>query len=134
MIFEKNRLETFTQWIYKDDNKAKCTPEKMAKAGFYVVSENEPGTVKCFVCLKTLDGWERDDDPIGEHIKHAPQCPFIKLNKKESDLTLNEIISLCENMEINILEQKLQEYCRKFNEMQDKMINQLRNSEKKKKN
>lgn len=36
----------------------------MAKAGFYVVSENEPGSVKCFVCMKPLDGWEREDDPL----------------------------------------------------------------------
>lgn len=36
----------------------------MAKAGFYVISESEPGSVKCFVCMKPLDGWERDDDPL----------------------------------------------------------------------
>jgi hypothetical protein len=37
---------------------------QMAKAGFvHCQDENEPDVVKCFICYKTLDGWEPDDDP-----------------------------------------------------------------------
>jgi hypothetical protein len=28
----------------------------------------------CFVCQRQLDGWEEGDDPVSEHLKHAPDC------------------------------------------------------------
>jgi hypothetical protein len=28
----------------------------------------------CFVCHRHLDGWEEGDDPVAEHLKHAPEC------------------------------------------------------------
>lgn len=49
----------------------------MAKAGFYIIAENEPGSVKCFVCLKPLDGWERDDDPLYD--KNSKKVTFNSL-------------------------------------------------------
>lgn len=29
---------------------------------------------ECFLCHKTLDGWEQDDNPISEHIHHSEEC------------------------------------------------------------
>jgi len=26
------------------------------------------------LCTKSLDGWEEDDNPLEEHVKHAPSC------------------------------------------------------------
>lgn len=61
MNIEKNRLVTFSDWPYED---CLCSSKKMAEAGFFhVPSENEPDLVKCFLCLKELDGWEPEDDP-----------------------------------------------------------------------
>lgn len=61
----------------------------MAEAGFYWRgNDNEDDTVACFACEKVLDGWESNDNPWLEHQKHAPQCPFIKMNKAEKELTV----------------------------------------------
>lgn len=26
------------------------------------------------MCEKSLDGWEENDNPVGEHLKHSPTC------------------------------------------------------------
>lgn len=37
----------------------------MAAAGFvHCPSENGPDVAQCFFCLKELEGWEPDDDPL----------------------------------------------------------------------
>lgn len=48
---------------------------QLARAGFfyYPVPAN-PDNVACFLCHKSLDGWEKGDDPLAEHLKHAPDC------------------------------------------------------------
>ncbi|MBN3319243.1 BI51B protein, partial [Atractosteus spatula] len=58
----ERRLETFKDWPFRED--CKCTPERMALAGFvHCPSESEPDVACCFFCLKELEGWEPDDDP-----------------------------------------------------------------------
>lgn len=38
---------------------------QMAKAGFiHTPSENSPDTAMCFFCLKELEGWEPEDEPM----------------------------------------------------------------------
>lgn len=38
---------------------------QMAAAGFvHCPSENGPDVAQCFFCLKELEGWEPDDDPL----------------------------------------------------------------------
>ncbi|XP_017475957.1 PREDICTED: baculoviral IAP repeat-containing protein 5 [Rhagoletis zephyria] len=92
-MMEKNRVESFKKWPF-DDSSA-CSIKKMAEAGFYWSgNEREPDTVTCYVCNKTLDGWEPTDDPWKEHAKHAPQCNFVKYGRKEAELTVDEFIKL----------------------------------------
>lgn len=63
MNLEKNRVLTFADWPFDGDD-CHCTPKNLAAAGFYhIPSEKEPDLVKCFVCLKELEGWEPEDDP-----------------------------------------------------------------------
>ncbi|XP_069692190.1 baculoviral IAP repeat-containing protein 5 isoform X2 [Periplaneta americana] len=88
-IFKSQRLETFKTWVF-DDNSS-CNADKMAEAGFIKKVEDE---VECFVCLKELDGWEENDDPWTEHKKHSSSCLFMKLGKKEEDLTFYEMTDL----------------------------------------
>eukprot|EP00039_Didymoeca_costata_P006366 m.89550 g.89550 ORF g.89550 m.89550 type:complete len:308 (+) comp13228_c0_seq2:83-1006(+) len=58
---------------------------QMAMAGFFHdSSEDSPDNVTCFMCNKSLDGWERTDDPIQEHKKHSPACPFMNLHLEEN--------------------------------------------------
>lgn len=99
MIFEKNRLDTFDQWIYRNDENASCSSEKvmfnfhilysvcfhflmqkssvfylwgindcsilqMAKAGFFMDCAEDPSSATCFCCMKTLNGWEKNDVPL----------------------------------------------------------------------
>lgn len=48
---------------------------QLAKAGFfYYPSQDSPDNVACFLCRKNIDGWEKGDDPLVEHLKHSPDC------------------------------------------------------------
>ncbi|KAM4668333.1 baculoviral IAP repeat-containing protein 5.1-like [Amazona ochrocephala] len=88
----ENRLKTFTNWPFKEN--CKCSPENMAKAGFiHCPDENEPDVVKCFFCLIELEGWEPNDDPWKEHMKHY-NCGFLSLTKPFDDLTMEEYYML----------------------------------------
>jgi len=47
----------------------------LAEAGFFF--EPSPETddnVTCFLCKKSLDGWEPGDNPVAEHYRHAQEC------------------------------------------------------------
>nr|XP_020475526.1 baculoviral IAP repeat-containing protein 5.1-like [Monopterus albus] len=83
------REQSFADWPFREE--CKCTPEKMAKAGFvHCPSENEPDVACCFYCLLELEGWEPDDDPWFEHIKRSPNCGFLTMKKDFTELTVNE--------------------------------------------
>ena len=55
---------------------------QLAEAGFYhCPTKEEPDAVRCFFCMKELDGWEPDDDPwyIMKHLpltRHPIYCIF----------------------------------------------------------
>lgn len=49
----------------------------MASAGFYYLTDR---TVECFCCGLRLLSWEADyDDPVEEHAKYNPRCPYLRL-------------------------------------------------------
>lgn len=81
----------------------------MAEAGFFWCGTiAEPDSAACFLCGKVLDNWEADDDPWFEHRKHAPQCLFATLGKREKQLTLDEFLSVQEKMGIDELDRQKQ--------------------------
>lgn len=48
---------------------------KLAHAGFYYnPTPLSPDNAACFLCERALDGWEEDDDPVTEHLKHSSEC------------------------------------------------------------
>lgn len=48
---------------------------QFAKAGFFFQPHpKSPDNVVCFLCHKSLDGWEETDNPLEEHLKHSPTC------------------------------------------------------------
>ncbi|POS77032.1 hypothetical protein DHEL01_v204569 [Diaporthe helianthi] len=62
-------------------------PADMAKAGFYFQPyPSNPDNVICFLCHKALDGWEEDDRPLEEHLKHAPECGWAITAAVEAEL------------------------------------------------
>ncbi|XP_026277076.1 baculoviral IAP repeat-containing protein 5-like [Frankliniella occidentalis] len=113
---QEERLKSFKYWPYK---RGPCRPEKMAEAGFYSIgSKSEPDLAKCYVCLKELDGWEKDDDPWSEHKKHAALCPYVVLNKSPDQLTVKDILTLeCEKQK-KILVLRHDEKIKMLNEIQ----------------
>ncbi|CAH2013702.1 unnamed protein product [Acanthoscelides obtectus] len=88
---KEKRRQTFTSWVFEDD--VECNADALAEAGFiYVGTKDEPDSTQCFVCKKTLDGWEAEDNPWSEHLKHQKDCPFAALQKSQSKLTVQEYI------------------------------------------
>ncbi|XP_023173829.1 baculoviral IAP repeat-containing protein 5 [Drosophila hydei] len=92
-LLEKHRVESFKDWPFS--SKSTCSISKMAEAGFYWTgTTRENDTATCFVCAKTLDGWEAEDEPWKEHLKHAPQCEFVKMGCAEKDLTVEQFLNI----------------------------------------
>ncbi|RZC35564.1 BIR and/or zf-C3HC4 3 domain containing protein [Asbolus verrucosus] len=77
---EANRLKTFENW----DNEA-VTPEMLAKAGFYSLN-NSNDLVKCAFCNAEVCRWEPGDNPLEEHRKWSPNCPFLKQKQQQMNL------------------------------------------------
>ncbi|KAK2070540.1 hypothetical protein P8C59_005025 [Phyllachora maydis] len=51
------------------------SPVDLAKAGFvFRPLPDNPDNVVCFLCHKSLDGWEEQDSPLVEHLRHSPDC------------------------------------------------------------
>ncbi|KAK7742986.1 hypothetical protein SLS63_000554 [Diaporthe eres] len=60
---------------------------QMAKAGFFFQPlPSNPDNVVCFLCNKALDGWEEDDRPLEEHLKHSPECGWAITAAVEAEL------------------------------------------------
>ncbi|KAM6406461.1 baculoviral IAP repeat-containing protein 5-like [Pluvialis apricaria] len=93
LYFLLTRVNTFRSWPFTEG--CACTPEQMAAAGFlHCPSENGPDVAQCFFCLKELEGWEPDDDPLKEHKKHSAGCALLHLQKVPTNLTLQEFLKL----------------------------------------
>ena len=58
---ESDRLKTFKTW-----NCSFVDKNLLARTGFFFTGEKD--VVKCYFCLLKLGEWERDDDPILEHL------------------------------------------------------------------
>lgn len=120
MFSEKKRQESFkTKWKQLTGFR-NCTPENFAKAGFYNCSTKESrDNVKCFVCMKQLDGWEKEDDPWEEHKKRGQNCLFVQLKTKNSgdSYKMRDVVHLYVEMMKNIV-----------NEAQEKQLAPLQKS------
>ncbi|KAB5577973.1 hypothetical protein GE09DRAFT_1214186 [Coniochaeta sp. 2T2.1] len=65
----------------------KLPPASFAKAGFvFQPTPSNPDNVVCFLCDKHLDGWEEDDNPLIEHLKHVPDCGWAIVAAVEAEL------------------------------------------------
>ena len=125
MNLEVNRIASFADWPF-DNEDCECTSKKLAEAGFYhIPTDKEPDLVRCYVCLKELEGWEPEDDPKKEHKKHAPKCPFVKLNKKEEDLKIEDLIKMEVERQKAIIEKAYNMQIDKFRAEADKTRDNL---------
>lgn len=61
------------------------TVADLAKAGFFYQPAAGKDNVECFMCARQLDGWEADDDPLQEHLKHGSDCAWALLMSIEQE-------------------------------------------------
>jgi hypothetical protein len=66
------RLETFRNY----SPSLPLSKQDLAAAGF--IFQKEPDFTECFACNMVLKGWEEGDNPMDEHRKLAPGCPFVQ--------------------------------------------------------
>ncbi|KAK1755573.1 hypothetical protein QBC47DRAFT_380690 [Echria macrotheca] len=77
-----SRAPKALHWPHKS-----LSPVDLAKAGFFFEPfPGSPDNVVCFLCNKSLDGWEADDKPLEEHVKHSPDCGWAVMAALEADL------------------------------------------------
>ncbi|ORX90114.1 inhibitor of apoptosis repeat-containing protein [Basidiobolus meristosporus CBS 931.73] len=82
MHIVENRVASFMEakfaWPHPDT--FGVVPLNLAEAGFYFDPQSkEDDSCVCFLCHKSLGGWEEEDNPVTEHISHAPYCAWAKL-------------------------------------------------------
>ncbi|KAJ9467139.1 Protein bir1 [Diplonema papillatum] len=78
---ESDRQRTFASW--KSLPSDSVTPQGLAAAGFFHnPTSSSPDRCTCFVCGISLVQWQCDDDPLAEHVKNAPRCPFVRVASK----------------------------------------------------
>ncbi|EOD53158.1 putative chromosome segregation protein [Neofusicoccum parvum UCRNP2] len=75
------RTATFAgSWPHEKKKSWKCKTKKMVEAGWcYDPSPDYDDGASCFYCMLSLDGWEPKDNPMEEHRKRSPECPFFML-------------------------------------------------------
>jgi hypothetical protein len=88
MELESNRLLSFAPtrsrrfglpshgaWPLAPTTFPALTPALLARAGWYFTpSKSSPDQVTCFLCKKSLGGWEPADDAFVEHVGHGRDC------------------------------------------------------------
>lgn len=66
------RLQTFRDW----PRGLGLAPEALVAAGFFYTGLSD--WVQCFHCGGGLFAWRRNDDPVTDHARYYPWCPFIR--------------------------------------------------------
>ena len=69
---EQARLESFKEWPTHMTQK----PLELSKSGFYYYGIKD--MVKCFFCNGGLRNWDPADEPLIEHARWFPKCPYIR--------------------------------------------------------
>jgi E3 ubiquitin-protein ligase XIAP len=96
------RIATFKTW----PKAMPITAAALCTAGFYYTGLSD--RVICFYCGLGLNEWNPTDDPILEHVKHSPNCGYIKIfieKQKEQQSASNDIsrCKICFKNTSNIL-------------------------------
>lgn len=87
MLNETQRLESFSSREWPHDKKY-INVKKFAKSGLYFTGERD--VVGCAFCNVQLHEWKSDDDPILDHYKYAPKCPFLNNPKRSLNVPIGD--------------------------------------------
>lgn len=74
MLNEVDRLESFSSSEWPHD-KRYISVKKLAKSGLYFTGERD--VVGCAFCNIQLHDWNFGDNPVLDHHKYSPKCPFL---------------------------------------------------------
>ncbi|XP_061388060.1 death-associated inhibitor of apoptosis 1 [Musca vetustissima] len=68
---EDERLKTFENWPleFLDRN-------ELARSGMFYMGESDK--TKCYFCEVEIGRWEREDQPVPEHLRWSPNCPLLR--------------------------------------------------------
>uniref|UniRef100_A0A8C9GLV8 NLR family apoptosis inhibitory protein n=1 Tax=Piliocolobus tephrosceles TaxID=591936 RepID=A0A8C9GLV8_9PRIM len=75
--YEELRLDSFKDWPWESAVGAAA----LAKAGLFYTGIKD--IVQCFSCGRCLEKWQEGDDPLEDHSRCFPNCPFLQ-NMKSS--------------------------------------------------
>uniref|UniRef100_A0A2K6LHY6 NLR family apoptosis inhibitory protein n=1 Tax=Rhinopithecus bieti TaxID=61621 RepID=A0A2K6LHY6_RHIBE len=75
--YEELRLDSFKDWPWESEVGAAA----LAKAGLFYTGIKD--IVQCFSCGRCLEKWQEGDDPLEDHTRCFPNCPFLQ-NMKSS--------------------------------------------------
>ncbi|CEH19092.1 Apoptosis inhibitor IAP1 and related BIR domain proteins [Ceraceosorus bombacis] len=79
-MYEARKATFGDAWPHDGKRGWKPTSAKLAKAGFHFTpapdEEDEADRATCIYCDRALGGWEKADDPIEEHRRREPECPY----------------------------------------------------------
>uniref|UniRef100_A0A1A9VKX9 RING-type domain-containing protein n=1 Tax=Glossina austeni TaxID=7395 RepID=A0A1A9VKX9_GLOAU len=68
---EDERLKTFDNWPLDWLNK-----NELAMTGMFYMGEEDK--CKCYFCEVEIGRWEREDQPMSEHLRWSPNCPLLR--------------------------------------------------------
>ncbi|RYC63588.1 hypothetical protein CHU98_g2626 [Xylaria longipes] len=75
------RKATFgDRWPHDGKRGWKCKTKQLVDAGWkYTPTTDSDDMATCTYCQLALDGWEPKDNPMDEHYRRSPECPFFVL-------------------------------------------------------
>ena len=83
---EADRLASFSQWSVSF-----MKPADLAKAGFYSLKNSD--MCRCAFCHSRVEDWVEGDQPMEEHEKLCPDCPFV-LGKEVGNVPITWLSSI----------------------------------------
>lgn len=83
---EDERLKTFDSWPCEWLDK-----KELAMTGMFYMGESDK--TKCYFCEVEIGCWEREDQPVPEHLRWSPNCPLLRRR------TTNNVPINCEVLE-----------------------------------
>lgn len=95
MLNESERLKTFSsiEWPHSRDI---ISVKNLAKSGLFYTGVMD--YVKCVFCGLVLHKWMPNDNPVLDHVKYKPTCPFIR--NHESSLNVSDVGEISELVEL----------------------------------
>lgn len=83
---EDERLKTFESWPLGWLDK-----KQLAMSGMFYLGDEDK--TKCYFCEVEIGRWEREDQPVPEHLRWSPNCPLLRRR------TTNNVPLNCEALE-----------------------------------